>query len=117
MTIGPALVLLRAVDGCSAPLLRTLATFGKVPLFYFLLHIPLIHLIAVVVCYARYGHVHWMFESPSMNHFPVTFPPGWGFSLPSVYLLWVCVVLSLYPLCHWFASVKQRRSSPWLSYV
>ena len=117
MTIGPALVLLRAVDARSAPLLRTVATFGKVPLFYFLLHFPLIHLIAVAVCYVRYGHVHSMFESPTISRFPVTFPPGWGFSLPMVYLLWVCVVVSLYPLCRWFASVKQRRNSPWLSYV
>jgi hypothetical protein len=52
-----------------------------------------------------------------MGQFPVTFPPGWGFSLPMVYLLWLCVVLSLYPLCYWFAAVKRRRSDPWLSYL
>jgi uncharacterized membrane protein len=117
MTIGPALILLGAVDGWTPPLLRPVLTIGKVPLFYFLLHVPLIHLIAVVVCYARYGHVHWMFETPSVNQFPVAFPPGWGFSLPIVYLVWVCVVFSLYPLCCWFASVKRRRSDAWLSYV
>jgi uncharacterized membrane protein len=117
MTIGPALILLRAVDGWSAPLLRPVATFGRVPMFYYLLHFPLIHLIAVVVCFARYGQVHWMFESPSISQFPITAPPGWGLSLPMVYLLWVCVVGSLYPLCYWFAALKQRRGSPWLSYV
>ncbi|HEV7445146.1 MAG TPA: heparan-alpha-glucosaminide N-acetyltransferase domain-containing protein [Steroidobacteraceae bacterium] len=117
MTIGPALVLLRAVDGWTAPLLRPVATLGRVPMFYYLLHFPLIHLIAVVVCFARYGQVHWMFESQSISRFPITTPPGWGFSLPMVYLLWVCVVCSLYPLCYWFAAVKQRRGSPWLSYV
>ena len=53
----------------------------RAPLFYFLLHLPLIHLLAVVACYARYGVVHWMFESPSLDKCPVTFPPGWGFAL------------------------------------
>jgi uncharacterized membrane protein len=117
MTIGPALIFLAAVDARAPPLLRPALVFGKVPLFYFLLHVPLIHLIAVVVCYARYGQVHWMFETPSVNQFPVAFPPGWGFSLSIVYLVWVCVVVSLYPLCHWFAGIKRRRSDPWLSYV
>jgi hypothetical protein len=43
-------------------------------------------------------------------------PPEWGFSLPVVYIFWVCVVIGLYPLCPWFAAVKQRRSNAWLSY-
>jgi uncharacterized membrane protein len=116
MTLGPALILLWTVDQRTPELLRPVLSFGKVPMFYFLLHIPLIHLIAVAVCYARYTHVHWMFESSSLSQFPVTPPPGWGFSLPVVYLIWVCVVLVLYPVCHWFARVKQRRRDAWLSY-
>jgi len=116
MTLGPALIFLWVIDGRRPLLLRPVLVFGKVPMFYFLLHIPLIHLIAVVVCYARYGHVHWMFESPSVSQFPITFPPGWGFSLPIIYMFWVCVVIALYPLCRWFAAVKQRRSDAWLSY-
>ena len=86
-------------------------------MFYYLLHVPLIHLIAIIVCYARYGSVHWMFESPTLGQFPVTSPPGWGLSLPSIYLVWTLVVCMLYPLCRWFAAVKQRSSSPWLGYV
>jgi hypothetical protein len=85
-------------------------------MFYFLLHLPLIHMVAVVVCYARYGAAHWMFESPSLGRYPFTAPPGWGFSLPIVYLAWAFVVLALYPLCRWFAGLKQRRSDWWLSY-
>jgi uncharacterized membrane protein len=117
MTLGPALVLLWATDGRTPQLLRPALVFGKAPMFYFLLHIPLIHLIAVVVCYARYGHVHWMFELPSVSQFPITPPPGWGFSLPVVYLIWVCVVIALYPLCRWFAAVKRSCSNAWLSYL
>jgi hypothetical protein len=74
-------------------------------------------LIAVAVCYAGYGQVHWMFESPSLGQYPVTPPPGWGFGLPMVYLIWAFVVVALYPLCAWYARLKQRSGSPWLSYL
>ncbi len=117
MTLGPALLFLWAVDGRTPEFLRPALILGRVPMFYFLLHIPLIHLLAVVVCYLRYGQAHWMFESPSVDRFPITAPPGWGFSLPIVYLLWASVVIALYPLCRWFAAVKQRRSDAWLSYL
>ena len=116
MTLGPAMVLLWAVEIKTPEVLRPALVFGRVPMFYFLLHIPLIHLIAVGACYARYGRVHWMFESPSIDQFPITPPPGWGFSLPIIYVFWICVVIALYPLCRWFAAVKQRRSDTWLSY-
>jgi uncharacterized membrane protein len=116
MTLGPALLLLWALDNKIPRFLRPALAFGKVPMFYYLLHIPLIHVVAIVVCYARYGHVYWMFESPTLDQFPVTPPPGWGFGLPIVYLIWSGVVLALYPLCSWFAEVKRRRSDAWLSY-
>lgn len=116
MTLGPAMLILWAVDAATPRWMRAVPVFGRVPMFYYLLHIPLIHLLAVVVCYALYGHVYWMFESPSLALYPFTPPPGWGFSLPFVYLGWIVVVVMLYPLCCWFAGVRQRRSDPWLSY-
>jgi uncharacterized membrane protein len=116
MTLGPALLFLWAVDAGTPRWLRPALIIGKVPMFYYLLHIPLIHLIAVAVCYARYGQVHWMFESPGLDQFPITPPPGWGYSLPIVYLVWGVVVVMLYPLCRWFAGLKQRNSDAWLSY-
>jgi uncharacterized membrane protein len=116
MTLGPALIFLWAVDAGTPRWLRPALTIGKVPMFYYLLHIPLIHLLAVAVCYAKYGQAHWMFESPTPREFPVTPPPGWGYSLPVVYLIWIGVVLALYPLCRWFAGLKQRHSDEWLSY-
>jgi uncharacterized membrane protein len=117
MTLGPAMLFLRAVDGGVPHWLRPALIVGKVPMFYYLLHVPLIHLIAVVVCYARYGQARWMFESPSIEYFPFTRPPGWGYSLPVVYLIWICVVVALYPLCKWYAGLRQRSSNPWLSYL
>lgn len=117
MTLGPALLLLRAVDDNTSGWLRPALVFGKVPLFFFVLHLTLIHLLAVVACLVRYGAVHWMFESPSLDHFPITQPPGWPSSLPVVYLVWVVVVVALYPACRWFAALKQRRTDWWLSYL
>jgi uncharacterized membrane protein len=117
MTLGPALFLLRAVDSHTPRLLRPALIIGKVPMFYYLLHFALIHVLAVIICYARYGHIHWMFESPNLAHYPVTFPPGWGLTLPLVYLIWAFVVLAMYPLCRWYAAVKQRSNNPLLSYL
>ncbi len=116
MTLGPLMLFLWAVDGGTPRFLKPVLVYGKVPMFYYLLHMLLIHLIAVAVCYARFGAVHWMFESPGIGQFPITPPPGWGFSLPWLYLIWACVVFALYPLCRWFAALKQRRSDLWLSY-
>ncbi len=116
MTLGPALLFLWAVDAGTPRWLRPALVFGKVPMFYYLLHIPLIHGLAVLVCYVRYGEVHWMFESPGFPDFPITRPPGWGYSLPIVYLIWAIIVVTLYPLCRWFAGLKQRRTDAWLSY-
>ena len=107
----------RPLDGATPRLLRPALVFGQVPLFYFTLHLSLIHLLAVVLCYAQNGAAHWMFESPNLGAYPFTPPPGWGVSLPIVYLLWVAVVVLLYPVCVWFAAIKRRQASPWLSYL
>ena len=82
-----------------------------------MLHFFLIHLLAVVVSFAKYRAVHWMFESASLAAYPFTPPPGWGFSLPIVYGVWIGVVLTAYPMCRWFAGLKERRRDTWLSYL
>ena len=70
MTLGPAMLFLRAVDGGVPRALRPALVFGRVPLFYFVLHFPLIHLLAVLTCLVRYGTAHWMFESPDLGNYP-----------------------------------------------
>jgi hypothetical protein len=117
MTLGPALLILRALDGGTPRGLQPSLVFGQVPLFYFTLHLSLIHLLAVILCYAQNGAAHWMFESPNLGAYPFTPPPGWGLSLPTIYLLWLTVVGMLYPVCVWFAAIKRRNASPWLSYL
>jgi uncharacterized membrane protein len=117
MTLGPALLLLRALDTDTPRLLRPALVYGRVPLFYYVLHFSLIHLLAAALCYAVNGTAHWMFESPDLASYPFTPPPGWGLPLPLVYLAWVLVVGLMYPACRWFAMVKERRQEGWLSYL
>ena len=118
MTLGPALVFLWSVDRGTPRGLRPALVIGKVPLFYYVQHFFLIHVLAVVTCYGRSGSAHWMFESPDLANYPFTPPPGWGYSLPVIYLVWAFVVAAMYPLCRWFAALKaRRRSEAWLSYL
>ncbi len=117
MTLGPALLFLRSVDAGAPSWMKPALTIGRVPLFYFILHFTLIHLLALLTCLVRYGSAHWMYESPDLGNYPFTAPPGWGYSLPVVYLVWAVVVLIMYPLCRWYAALKQRRSDAWLSYL
>ncbi|MEO6208748.1 MAG: heparan-alpha-glucosaminide N-acetyltransferase domain-containing protein [Gemmatimonadaceae bacterium] len=117
MTLGPALILLGLADRRTPRALEPALIIGKVPMFYYVLHFTLIHLLAVATCLVRYGSAHWMTESPDLGHYPFSAPPEWGYSLPVVYLVWALVVFVMYPLCRWFAAVKQRRSDWWLSYL
>jgi len=117
MTLGPALLLLRAFDAGTPRLLRPVHTIGKVPLFFYVLHFYLIHLLAVVASWVRYGRVREVFQSPDLAHFPFSAPPGWDLGLPFVYAVWVLVLILLYPLCRWYARVRQSRHSWWLSYL
>jgi uncharacterized membrane protein len=116
MTLGPAIFALGHFDRPPGPLAKPLVTFGRVPLFFYVLHVPLVHAGAVLCDYLRFG---W---SPQATNGPWAVRPGevpesYGVSLPDVYLLWVAVVVALYPACRWFAEVKRRHRSAWLSYL
>ena len=77
----------------------------------------MIHALATFACGLAYGSIRWMLESPDFAHYPFSPPPGWGFPLQAVYLMWIAVVVTAYPLCRWFAVVRARRQSAWLSYL
>lgn len=117
MTLGPALLILAAADDRTPRVLRPALIIGKVPFFYYLVHVVVLHVFAVMAAFVRYGDVRPMFESPTLDHFPITQPPGWPAPLPVVYLIWMTVVLVLYPLCRWYAALRQRSSAWWLSYL
>lgn len=117
MTLGPALLLLRAFDAGIPRAWRPVLIIGKVPLFFYVLHFYLIHLLAVAASWVRYGRVSETFASPDLAHFPFSAPAGWDLGLPMVYAVWIVVLLSLYPLCHWYAGIRARHHVWWLSYL
>lgn len=116
MTLGPAIILLAVFEKVRGGLADVVMTYGRVPLFFYLLHIPLIHGGAVVVDLVRYGwsplawHGNWEVD-------PKTAPADYGFGLVGVYVIWLIVLVVLYPVCKWFAGVKRRNPSGWLSYL
>jgi hypothetical protein len=90
--------------------------FGRVPLFYYLLHIPVIHLAAIAVSLVREGQINpWLFGNHPMAPPPV--PDGYMWSLALLYAVFVACVIGLYFPCRWFARVRAERSSRWLSYL
>jgi uncharacterized membrane protein len=126
MTLGPAILALALFDRPPAArrggvgalwerLTRPVVTFGRVPLFFYLLHIPLIHGGAVLCDYLRFGWSPQATDGPWAVQ-PGQIPEGYGVSLPVVYLVWVAVLLILYFPCRWFADLKRRRRDAWLSY-
>ena len=116
MTLGPLLTLLPLVEGARGWLARALETFGRVPLLFYVLHIPLIHLAAVAVSLIRTGAVNpWLFANHPLNPGPA--PAGYMWGLPLLYLVWAIVIIILYFPCSWYCALKTRNKSPWLSYL
>jgi uncharacterized membrane protein len=121
MTLGPALLALAwfeapgpSIEGSLSRRMRNFfVTFGRVPLFFYLLQWPTAHLISVIAHAAAGKPWRWMFGGFGV----APPPPGVGFNLAVVYSCWLLGVLLLYPLCRWFAGVKARRRNWWLSYL
>ena len=114
MTLGPTIALMPLAERARGWLGAALATFGRVPLFYYLLHIPVIHAAALVVWRFRVGRVdpEWFATAP---YVAIADQPPWPLWL--LYLVFVIVVALLYPCCRWYASVKAARPQSWLRYL
>lgn len=112
MTIAPTALLLSWLDRARGEFLQPLCVLGRVPLFYCLLHLPLIHGLAVAVNLIRFDRADWLYGSSGARP-----PPDAGFSLPIVYLASAIAVAFLYPACQWFADFKQRRNNRWLRFL
>jgi len=116
VTLGPALILLGLLDGAKAAsgLSRILMVFGRVPLFYYLLHIYLVHILANLAALAFHQTI-W--HGTVIADFAQK-PPGYGHGLPFVYAVWILAVALLYMPCLWFMKLRSRhRDWAWLSYL
>ena len=116
MTLGVAFIFLANTEDLKGKLVNFFSTFGRVPFFYYILHLYLIHLIALIMAelsgfgWQKMILEDWVTEMPSLK--------GFGFPLWVVYVVWVFVILALYPLCKKFDQYKQANKGIWwLSYL
>jgi uncharacterized membrane protein len=117
MTLGPALIVLACLDGVTAErgLGRILLVFGRVPLFYYVVHIFLIHALAIFVGLLFRQPVSWLWHGSFVLQ---DSPVGYGHGLPFVYLMWFIALLILYLPCKSYMAFKNRhRDWVWLSYL
>ena len=116
MTLGPSLILLALLDGrkVTGGLSRVLLVFGRVPLFYYVLHLYLLHLMAIAASLLFHQPV-WK-GTVIADH--AARPAGYGHGLPFVYAMWILAVAILYVPCRWFMEFRSRhREWSWLSYL
>ena len=113
MTIGPAITILPLLQRMNNGLSRFLMVYGRVPMFYYLLHIYLVHGLALFV--GLFVHTPVAYFTDADKVFGPK--PNWGFSLPMVYMYWTVIVLALYLPCRWFMNVKMTHKKWWLSYL
>jgi uncharacterized membrane protein len=119
MTLGPALIALAYLERFNFSHGDPLIVFGRVPFFFFLLHIGLAHALYIAINTIHYGWHSFLLLAPPTFGSPLElFPPGFGYSLPATYAVWLTVILISYPLCCRYANLKQRRRDLWwLSYL
>jgi uncharacterized membrane protein len=122
MTLGPSLLLLAWLDKkldqrdgnrTISPLLSPLLTFGRVSMFFYILHLYLIHSLAILMAALFHQPTGWLLHGAIF----AGAPDDYGYGLPFVYLMWITAVIILYFPCRWFEGVKQRRKDWWLSYI
>ena len=111
MTLGPAIAALPLLEHLHGGVGRVLVTFGRVPLFFYVVHLYVIH--ALTVGLAAAGGCD---PRAFLTVFPF-FPKDFGYGLPVVYGVWLAVVAALYPACAWFAGVKARTRTWWITYL
>jgi uncharacterized membrane protein len=115
MTLGPGILLLAWLDGKTASgIFKPLLVFGRVPMFFYVLHLYLIHLLAILMAVLFHQPGEWLFHGAFMMN---GLPDGYGHGLPFIYLMWLTTLIILYFPCRWFMGVKERRKDWWLSYL
>tara|TARA_Y100000768_G_C23974675_1_gene682436 strand:+ start:506 stop:1684 length:1179 start_codon:yes stop_codon:yes gene_type:complete len=116
MTLGPVFFILSLAENLKGKIVNLISVFGKVPFFYYIIHIYIIHLLALITAWITgFGWENmivkgWVTLSPKLD--------GFGFTLPYVYVIWIAIVVFLYPFCNKFSNYKQNnKDKKWLSYL
>jgi uncharacterized membrane protein len=120
MTLGPAILVLAWFDRLALNASNPLVIFGRVPLFYFVVHFYLAHAVAVLLALLRYGSAALTFvfhPLPSMGGPRELFPAQFGYDLWVAYVVWAVVVVALFPVCRWFGGIRAARRNWWLRYL
>ena len=117
MTLGPMIALMPLVEKLQPRRIwNWLVTFGRVPMFYYLLHIPTIHIAAMIVSMVREGSVNpWLLGNHPFA--PPAVPAGYMWSLGLLYFVWALCVVALYFPSKWYARLRASKKHPWLSYI
>ncbi len=113
MTLGLALAALALTEQARGRVARWLAVYGRVPLFFYVVHIFVAHAAAVVVALIQSGELRRIKVITEFG----SLPEWYGLPLPGVYLVWALVVIALYHPCRWFARVKETRREWWIRYM
>ena len=111
--IGVAMVLMSLLDRPLGKWAEPLRNFGQVPFFFYILHIPILHLGGVILALIVFNDAGWLMQTPIGPN-----PPEYSYSseLLPTYIAWIAVTLLLYYPSKWFAGLKARRKDWWLSY-
>ncbi len=120
MTLGPALLALAWFDRRQPTATNPLVVLGRAPLFYFVAHFMLAHLVVAALAFVKYGSAATAFiftPVPSMGGDRKLYPPDFGDDLWVVYLVWIAIVVALYPACRWWANAKATNRNWWWRYL
>jgi Predicted membrane protein len=117
MTLGPSILFLAFTERANNPLSKFISIYGRVPMFYYILHIYLLHAAAMIAAglFTNFSWQVWILKEPLWLTQTLK---GYGFPLSIVYIVWTGVILILYPLCKWYDRYKQKHKEKWwLSYL
>ena len=116
MTLGPAILFLALSEKLSGGFVRAIIHIGRVPMFFYILHLYLIHVIAMFA--AEFSGYNWTDMILQRRTWIDPQLKGYGFSLGVTYLVWIGIILLLYPLCKWYDKYKTKHKEKWwLSYL
>jgi uncharacterized membrane protein len=119
MTLGPMLVFVALASFLPKLIQQFLIVLGRVPLFFYLAHIVLIHILAVLLAFIRFGHAEWLYQGPGIfwSETLPGHPPGYGLGLGWVLAIWLLVIALLWPVCRWYGQYKRAHAAWWLTYL